>query len=75
MATIEYGKYTTVSGDMWDGISYKLYGTMNRAAEIAELNEKYIDCPTLPGGIELRTPPEKTAPPANAGSLPAWKRA
>lgn len=35
--------YTTIQGDMWDGIAKKIYGTENGINVLLEANLKYRD--------------------------------
>lgn len=72
---MKYDEYVTVSGDMWDAIAYKLYGTERAAGEIIELNPQYHEYAILPGGLRLRVPTEPECnTTAVASTLPPWKR-
>ena len=53
--------YTTIQGDMWDGIAKKIYGTENGINVLLEANLKYRDIIIFSGGILLNIP-EYTAP-------------
>ncbi|WP_289147128.1 tail protein X [uncultured Megamonas sp.] len=63
--------YTTIQGDMWDGIAKKVYGTENGINVLLEANLKYRDIIIFSGGILLNIP-EYTAPMIN--NLPPWRR-
>ncbi|WP_302177274.1 tail protein X [Megamonas funiformis] len=63
--------YTTIQGDMWDGIAKKIYGTENGINVLLEANLKYRDIIIFSGGILLNIP-EYTAPMIN--NLPPWRR-
>lgn len=63
--------YTTIQGDMWDGIAKKVYGTENGINVLLKANLKYRDIIIFSGGIKLNIP-EYTAPIIN--NLPPWRR-
>lgn len=63
--------YTTVQGDMWDSIAYKLYGSESGLNALLEANPAYMDYVVLPGGLTLKVP-EYTKPTTNR--LPPWRR-
>lgn len=63
--------YTTIAGDMWDGIAYKVYGNEAHTDKLMKRNAKYRQIVVFPAGITLDTPVferESTA------QLPPWKR-
>lgn len=62
--------YTTVQGDMWDGIAYKALGDENQVSRLMELNGDYLDYYTFPAGIVLQLPKEAVSVSAD---LPPWK--
>ena len=49
-------KYTTVQGDMWDAIAYKIFGNELYMNELLEANEKYRNMAVFPAGIILNIP-------------------
>lgn len=63
--------YTTVNGDMWDGIAYKTMGSCSCMGQLLEANPDWADYFQLPSGVVLTVPdvPE----PVNR-SLPPWRR-
>lgn len=63
--------YTTVQGDMWDGIAFKQLGSTSYTDKLMNLNAEYIDYYIFPAGITL-TLPDKTENVPSA--LPPWKR-
>jgi phage tail protein X len=63
--------YTTISGDTWDMISYKVYKLEYYINELMTANPKYIEIAIFNSGIKL-TIPEITREPTV--KLPLWKR-
>ncbi len=63
--------YTTVQGDMWDAISYRVYGTGDYTDRLMWANRQYLDYFIFPAGIVLNLP-EIEAP--VSVSLPPWKK-
>ena len=63
--------YTTIQGDMWDGIAKKLYGTENGINKLLESNLEYRNIIIFPAGVKLKiteyTPPK-------TDKLPPWRR-
>ena len=62
--------YTTLQGDMWDGIAYKALGSTDYTDKLVLKNLEYIDVYIFPAGVELTLP--EIVPPASAGS-PPWR--
>ena len=65
-------KYTTVSGDTFDIIAYKLFGNEKYAELLMEANFPLLDYIVFPSGIEVSIPDvgdEKTEV-----DLPEWRR-
>jgi nucleoid-associated protein YgaU len=62
--------YTTKSGDTWDTIAKKVYGSEYRADTLMAANPEHIETFYFEAGVVLATPdlPEK-----NDGLLPPWK--
>ena len=49
--------YTTISGDMWDSISFKVYGSTIYTGKLMAYNSEYLDENfVFPAGIELQVP-------------------
>lgn len=62
--------YRTISGDTWDMISYRVYGTSEFMPLLIEANVRVAETTVFAAGIVLNVP-EK---PAEAASdLPPWK--
>lgn len=64
-------QYTTVQGDTWDGIAYKLYGSEYRMIALMDANTACIDVAVFSAGVALNVPELETPVPA---TLPPWKR-
>jgi len=65
------GTYKTVQGDMWDLISYKMYGDTKFTNLLMSANKKYIEYFTFPAGIELTIPDISTK---IITAAPPWKQ-
>lgn len=63
--------YTTIQGDMWDGIAKKLYGTESAMNVLLRANQQYSSTIVFNSGIELAVP-EYVAPKTEL--LPPWRR-
>lgn len=48
--------YTTVSGDMWDHIAYKQYGSSAYVGKLYKANTEYRKYYKLPAGLKLNIP-------------------
>lgn len=66
--------YTTVQGDTWDLISYKLYGSEIFTSELMALNYERRMITVFPSGILLAVPEIDTSAQAKELDLPPWKR-
>lgn len=64
-------KYTTIAGDMWDGIVYKTLGDEAYTDRLMKANPKYRRLFVFPAGITLNIPDPETRVSAE---LPPWKR-
>ena len=66
--------YTTSSGDMWDSISFKLYGSEKYTGALMEKNSDYLeDYYVFPAGIVLNVP-EIEGTEDLLDILPPWRR-
>ena len=65
--------YTTVQGDMWDSIAYKLYGDTKFKDVLIEANAEYRWIYIFSAGIVLEVPEVETR--VTIDDLPPWKRA
>lgn len=64
-------KYTTIAGDMWDGIAYKTLGDEVYTDRLMKLNPQYRRTFVFPAGITLTVPEPETRV---SSDLPPWKR-
>lgn len=64
-------KYTTIQGDMWDGIAKKVYGTETAMNVLLNANPEHIGTVVFSAGIVLDVP-DYTAPTPDL--LPPWRR-
>lgn len=62
--------YTTIQGDMWDTIAYKVYGNETYMTYLLEANQCYKDVAIFPAGVALATP---DAPSVSTSNLPPWR--
>lgn len=65
--------YTTIQGDTWDGIAYKLYGDEKYMKNLIEANWLYTDVLVFSAGVEL-TVPEITEEEKDDDNLPIWRQ-
>lgn len=63
--------YTTVSGDMWDSIAFKVFGNERYTDKLIKCNLQYRDVFVFPAGVVLFLPDPETEVSA---ALPPWKR-
>ena len=65
---------TTIQGDTWDTIAFRMYGNALRAQELMEAREniRLLDIQVFPAGIPV-TVPEAAAQTA-ADDLPEWRK-
>ncbi|WP_025847597.1 tail protein X [Paenibacillus ehimensis] len=63
--------YTTIQGDMWDGIAKKVLGAEKHMTLLIEANPEYRETVIFPAGIALVIP--AIAAPITS-QLPPWKR-
>lgn len=64
--------YKTVSGDEWDEICYKHYGTEMVMDKVIHANPKYMDLVVFPAGIVLDMPEIETV--QTTQNKPPWVR-
>ncbi len=62
--------YTTVSGDTWDLIALKVYGSELKADWLMQNNLGLIHITRFDSGVVLSTP---EPPEEKSGDLPPWK--
>ncbi len=63
--------YSTIQGDMWDLISYRVYGTEKHVKDLLEANPKYRTIAVFPAGITINCPDILSS---TSSILPPWKR-
>ncbi|MFP8919752.1 tail protein X [Megasphaera indica] len=63
--------YSTVQGDMWDMISYRVYGSEKYVRTLLEANPQFRDVVVFPADIVLTCPDVNLT---NTSTLPPWKR-
>ena len=64
-------KYTTIAGDMWDGIAYKTLGDEAYTDKLIKANPQFRRLVIFPAGITLDIPEPEARIPAE---LPPGKR-
>lgn len=64
-------KYTTILGDTWDSIAYKIYGDSKAYNTLLELNQEYIDIIVFDAGKIINYKEENTTYEAD---VPPWRR-
>lgn len=65
---------TTVQGDTWDAIAFRVYGSVLRTQDLMETREniRLLDHQVFPAGVVVATPEVET--PAAADDLPEWRK-
>ncbi len=63
--------YTTVQGDKWDSIAFRLMGSTDYTDRLIGANLKYRNIYLFPAGIILEIPEVDGR---TYGNLPPWKR-
>lgn len=48
--------YTTISGDMWDLIAYKLWGDESLFPKLMEANRDHVETSVFSAGVDLTVP-------------------
>ncbi len=68
--------YTTISGDTWDMIAYKVYRREMWADKLMEANPAYVDYMIFPAGIVLNVPEVAAYTDSEVASdAPEWRAA
>lgn len=62
--------YTTIQGDMWDGIARKVYGHERHMNVLLDANPEYRDIWVFPSDIILKCPEVSAVKPSR---LPPWR--
>jgi phage tail protein X len=63
--------YTTIQGDTWDGIAYKVYSKEAILSQLIAANQQYADTVIFSAGVQLIMP---TVAAETSTALPPWKR-
>jgi len=63
--------YTTIQGDMWDGIAKRVYGEERCMNLLLEANQKYSNIVVFSAGIVLTVPDYNKK---SVSLLPPWRR-
>lgn len=63
-------KYTTIQGDTWDSIAFKVYGGETYTSYLMANNYPYLDILVFSSGVLLNTP---GLPEYEQGELPPWR--
>ena len=64
--------YTTMQGDMWDGIAYKALGSTDMTDRLMRANPQHIHRFTFPAGVELVLPEVDDT--VGSDTIPPWRR-
>ena len=64
-------KYRTVSGDLWDLISYQQMGDCRHVEKLINANRDKVSTFIFKAGVELNIPEVVTT---KVASLPPWRR-
>lgn len=64
--------YTTVQGDKWDSIAYKVYGDVKYTDVLISANPEHRKIYIFSSGITLNVPEIEER--VSSDSLPPWKR-
>mgnify|MGYP002510378800 CR=1 FL=1 len=62
--------YTTIQGDMWDSIAYRLYGNEKYVGDLMKANMEWLDIFIFGAGTVL-TVPELAA--EEETGMPSWR--
>ena len=62
--------YTTIQGDMWDSIAYKLYGDEKYMCQLMKSNLELLDIFIFRAGTVLNVPELESEKEAD---LPSWR--
>jgi len=67
------GSYTTIQGDTWDGIAFRLWGREHLMSALMQANPDHADVLMFPAGVVLNVPevnPDAFVQPVT--ELPLW---
>lgn len=63
--------YTTMQGDAWDAIAYRLWGEERLFMLLMAANPEYLDTVIFPAGVMLTVPARPAQP--QTLELPPWR--
>ena len=63
--------YTTIQGDTWDMIAYKVYGKEACMAKLIEANDDFAHIAVFSSGVKIVCP---SLEPQASKILPPWRR-
>lgn len=63
--------YTTMQGDTWDLVAFRMYGDETKMGALIEANKAYCQTYRFPAGVVLSIPDLSTT---HSSSLPPWRR-
>ena len=63
--------YTTILGDAWDAIAFKIYGDEKHMKFLMEANPQHMETLIFRSGVDLNVP---DLPEAETAELPFWRR-
>ena len=64
--------YTTLQGDLWDGIAYKALGSTDVTDQLMRCNPQYLGYFTVPAGVVLELPEVDDT--LGKNTAPPWRR-
>lgn len=64
--------YTTIQGDAWDAVAYRLWGEERLAHHLMRANPEHMDVLVFPAGVELAIPAVRE--PLKHMETPEWMR-
>nr|DAL57713.1 MAG TPA_asm: baseplate wedge protein [Caudoviricetes sp.] len=65
--------YTTVLGDTWDSIAYRLFGDSKAYNSLLELNQEYSDIVIFSAGVKIKYQ-DKILVKTYEENVPPWRR-
>lgn len=65
--------YTTVLGDTWDSIAYRLFGDSKDYNSLLELNQEYSDIVIFSAGVKIKYQ-DKIPIKTYEENVPPWRR-
>lgn len=65
--------YTTVLGDTWDSMAYRLFGDSKAYNSLLELNQEYSDIVIFSAGVKIKYQ-DKILVKTYEENVPPWRR-